>query len=112
LNDTADFYRFFDATPHAEFLYACVRQTIERDLPDETKFLENFDRFRTLVESIVDMPDRTLNNLFGFLRQSRGRLSKRAREKEFAALTDDETRTIEQAYSDLFGAEAGEEIAS
>jgi hypothetical protein len=27
-------------------------------------------------------------------------------------LTDDETRTIEQAYSDLFGAEAGEEIAS
>ena len=27
LNDTADFYCFFDATPHAEFLYACVRQT-------------------------------------------------------------------------------------
>jgi len=32
LNDTADFYRFFDATPHAEFLYECVRQTIEQDL--------------------------------------------------------------------------------
>ena len=111
LNDTADFYRFFDATPHAEFLYACVRQTIERDLPDETKFLENYDRFRALVESIVDMPDRTLDNLFGFLRQNRGRLSKRAREGEFAALTDDETRRIEQAYSNLFGADADEEIA-
>ena len=24
-NDTSDFYRFFDATPHAAFLYACVR---------------------------------------------------------------------------------------
>src|SRR5262249_23042430 len=36
LNDTADFYRFFDATPHAEFLYACVQQTIEQDLPNET----------------------------------------------------------------------------
>jgi hypothetical protein len=111
LNDTADFYRFFDATPHAEFLYACVQQTIERDLPDETKFLENFDRFRALVESIVDMPDRTLDNLFGFLRQNRGLLSKRARSKEFAALTDDETRRIEEAYINLFGAEAGEEIA-
>jgi hypothetical protein len=111
LNDTGDFYRFFDATPHAEFLYACVRQTIERDLPNEMKFLENFDRFRDVVESIVDMPDRTLDNLFGSLKQNQGRLSKRARAKEFAALTDDETRQIEQAYGDLFGAEAGEEIA-
>ncbi|MBZ9909526.1 MULTISPECIES: Fic family protein [Mesorhizobium] len=32
LNDTGDFYRYFDATPHAEFLYACVRRTIERYL--------------------------------------------------------------------------------
>jgi Fic/DOC family len=111
LNDTADFYRFFDATSHAEFLYACVRQTIERDLPDETKFLKDFDRFRALVESIVDMPDGTLDNLFGFLRQNRGRLSKRARDNEFAALTDDETRRIEQAYIDLFDADDGEEIA-
>jgi hypothetical protein len=107
-NDTADFYRFFDATPHAEFLYACVRQTIERDLPDEIKFLENFDRFRALVESIVDMPDRTLDNLFGFLRQNHGRLSKRARENEFAALTEDETRRIEQAYDDLFDEAPGQ----
>src|SRR5262249_48982975 len=98
-------------TPHAEFLYACVRQTIERDLPDETKFLESFDRFRAVVESIVDMPDRTLDNLFGFLRQNHGRLSKRARSRELAALTDDETRRIEQAYIRLFGAEAGEQGA-
>jgi hypothetical protein len=111
LNDTGDFYRFFDATPHAEFLYACVRQTIERDLPDETKYLQNFDRFRAVVESIVDMPDRTLDSLFGFLKQNQGRLSKRARDKEFAALTDEETRQIEQAYSDLFDAEADEETA-
>ncbi|WP_315902711.1 hypothetical protein [Microbaculum marinisediminis] len=26
LNDTGDFYRFFDATPHAEFLFACGAQ--------------------------------------------------------------------------------------
>jgi hypothetical protein len=81
LNDTADFYRFFDATPHAEFLYACVQQTIEHDL-DEAKYLENFDPFRAHVQSIVDMPDRVLDNLLGFLTQNHGHLSKRAREKE------------------------------
>ena len=105
LNDTADFYRFFDATPHAEFLYACVRQTIEQDLPNETRFLKNFDWFRAAVETVVDMPDRTLDNLLGFLRQNGGRLSRRAREKEFAALTDEEVRRIEGAYADSFGTE-------
>lgn len=43
LNDTADFYRFFDATPHAEFLYRCVQDTIERHLPDEAEFLRRHD---------------------------------------------------------------------
>ncbi len=105
LNDTADFYRFFDATPHAEFLYACVRQTIEQDLPNETRFLENFDRFHAAIEAVADMPERTFDNLLGFLRQNGGRLSRRAREKEFAALTDEETRRIEQAYADSFGTE-------
>jgi Fic family protein len=102
LNDTGDFYRFFDATPHAEFLYACVRKTIEEDLPNEARYLESFDRFRTSVQAIADMPDRTLDNLFGFLRQNGGRLSKRARDREFAALTDDETQRIEDAYADAF----------
>jgi Fic family protein len=103
LNDTGDFYRYFDATPHAEFLYACVRQTIEHDLPNETQYLQNFDKFRTSVENLVDMPERTLNNLLGFLRQNSGRLSKRAIENEFAALTAEEISSIEALYSTAFG---------
>lgn len=102
LNNTADFYRFFDATPHAEFLYECVRQTIEQDLPNETNFLRNFDAFRAGIENMIDMPERTLNNLFGFLRQNQGRLSKRARENEFAQLTPEEVEQIEQLYKDSF----------
>jgi hypothetical protein len=106
LNDTADFYRFFDATPHAEFLYACVRQTIEQDLPNETRYLQNFDTFRAGVEKLVDMPERTLNNLLGFLRQNGGQLSRRARESEFADLTADEVARIEDLYRRAFAAEA------
>ena len=103
LNDTADFYRFFDATPHAEFLYECVRQTIEQDLPNEANFLRNFDRFRIGIENMIDMPERTLNKLFGFLRQNQGRLSRRAKEGEFAGLTVDEISKIEQLFADSFG---------
>jgi Fic family protein len=102
LNDTADFYRFFDATPHAEFLYECVRQTIEQDLPNETNFLRNFDRFRAGIENMIDMPERTLNNLFGFLRQNQGKLSNRPKENEFSQLNPHEVEQIEQLYLTSF----------
>ncbi len=104
LNDTADFYRYFDATPHAEFLYACVRKTIEEDLPHEADFLRRYDQFRARIEAIVDMPDRTIDLLFRFLLQNGGRLSKRAREGEFAQMTDAEVAAAEQAYVSLFPA--------
>jgi hypothetical protein len=106
LNDTEDFYRFFDATPHAEFLYACVRKTIENDLPRETEFLARYDRFRGRIEDIVDMPDRTVDLLFRFLHQNGGRLSKRAREQEFARLTDAEVADVEEAYRASFAGDA------
>ena len=98
LNDTADFYRFFDATPHAEFLYACVKQTIDEDLPRETEFLNRYDQFRARIEAIVDMPERTIDLLFRFLHQNAGRLSRRAREGEFARLTEAEVSAVEEAY--------------
>ncbi|MEA2888601.1 MAG: hypothetical protein QOD11_2961, partial [Bradyrhizobium sp.] len=104
LNDTADYYRFFDATPHAEFLYACVRKTIEDDLPNEADYLRKFDRFKGGVQQIVDMPDRTFNNLVGFLRQNGGKLSKRALENEFAGLTVDEVSRMERLYRTSFDA--------
>src|SRR6266849_1074714 len=98
LNETADFYRFFDATPHAEFLYECVARTIDVDLPAEAKYLQGYDTFKRQVTDIVDMPDGTLDLLFRFLRQNKGSLSKRGREKEFAKLTDDEVAKIEASY--------------
>ena len=105
LNDTGDFYRFFDATPHAEFLYSCVQKTIEEDLPAETAFLRNYDLFRSQVEALVEMPDRTIHQLFQFLTQNGGTLSRRAKSKEFQALTDEETIRIEGAYTEAFGSD-------
>lgn len=106
LNDTGDFYRFFDATPHAEFLYDCVRRTIEEDLPAEADYLRRYDHFRSAISAMVDMPDSTADLLFSMLKQNSGNLSKRARQKEFAALTDEETIQIEQTFADIFVAKS------
>ncbi|MDW6022161.1 Fic family protein [Mesorhizobium sp. BAC0120] len=100
LNETADFYRYFDATPHAEFLFSCVARAIDVDLPAETAFLRRYDAFKMRVSAIADMPDRLLDLLFRFLRQNEGRLSKRAREKEFAALTVREAARIEAMFAE------------
>jgi Fic family protein len=104
LNDTADYYRFFDATPHAEFLYACVQRTIDEDLPRETDFLRRYDRFRERIQNIVEMPDNTVDLLFRFLQQNNGRLSRRGRENEFAQLTDGEVEAVQAAYAGAFDA--------
>ena len=103
LNDTANYYRYFDGTAHAEFLYSCVEQTVEHDLPEEVRFLERFDTFSAAVKDIVEMPDREVERLRGFLAQGRGHLSMRARENEFRALTDEEASRVEALYNELFG---------
>lgn len=101
-NQTADYYRYFDATAHAEFLYECVQQTVERDLPEEVSYLEAYDRFEGDVLRLVDMPNSTVDLLHRFLRQNAGKLSKRARTNEFAPLTRDEVSRIEHAYAAAF----------
>ncbi|MBO6689344.1 MAG: Fic family protein [Henriciella sp.] len=102
LNETADFYRYFDATPHAEFLYECVEKTIEEDLPQEAEFLERYDAFKTAIDALIEMPDSTVNLLFNFLRQHDGTLSKRARENEFSALSAAEIERVETIYTRTF----------
>ena len=101
LNDTGDFYKYFDATLHAEFLFECVQKTIETDLPEEAAFLERYDQFKTRAEAFIEMPASMIDLLLNFLKQNGGTLSKRAREKEFAALTDDEAAQLESIYQEL-----------
>ncbi len=106
LNETGDFYRFFDATAHAEFLYGCVEETVTRDLPEEVEYLERYDEFsRRVQEEVADMPDRTIDLLSRFLRQNRGTLSERARTGEFERLTADEAERVEALYASCFSAE-------
>ncbi|MEQ1930704.1 MAG: Fic family protein [Parvularculaceae bacterium] len=102
LNETGDLYRFFDCTEAAEFLYACVERTVDRDLPKEIDYLRRRDEAQKQIGDIVEMPDRLVQNLIMFMRQNNGVLSKRRREGEFEKLTDEEISQIEAAYRDAF----------
>lgn len=102
LNDTGDFYRYFDATPHVEFLYSCVEKTIDIDLPEEAEFLKQYDHFKGRVESLVEMPATTIDLLFNFLKQGGGRLSNRAKGGEFSALEPGEVEYVEKVYAEVF----------
>jgi hypothetical protein len=56
------------------------------------------------VKQLLEMPDRQIEHLRVFLAQNAGRLSERARLREFAALTPAEVERIEALYADTFGA--------
>ncbi len=103
LNDTADLYRYFDCTAEAEFLYGCVARTVEHDLPSEIDYLRRHDEAQRRIMETVEMPDRLAQDLIMFMRQNDGRLPKRRREKEFAALSDEEAADIEAIYQEIFG---------
>jgi hypothetical protein len=102
LNQTADLYRYFDCTEEAEFLYACVRRTVEQDLPREIDYLRRHDEAIRRIMDAVEMPDRIAENLVMFIRQNNGTLSKRRRDGEFKKLRDDEVILIESIVKDAF----------
>ncbi|WPP03626.1 hypothetical protein [Methylocella tundrae] len=102
LNDTADLYRYFDSTEAAEFLYDCVKRTVEYDLPREIDYLRRHDEARRLIMDTVEMPDRLADDLLLFIRQNKGTLSKKRREREFAPLKNDEIERIEAIVQETF----------
>jgi Fic/DOC family len=102
LNDTTDLYRYFDATEAAEFLYACVKRTVEQDLPREIDYLRRHDEALRRVMNTVEMPDRLAENLLMFIRKNKGKLPKRRRTSEFKKLTDAEVASLEAVVGEAF----------
>lgn len=102
LNDTADFYRYFDCTAEAEFLYSCVRRTVEEDLPREIEYLRRNDEAIRRIMNTVEMPDRLAENLIRYIRENKGKLSKKRREGEFKKLRAKEVTLIEGIVRDAF----------
>ncbi|MBL4568754.1 MAG: Fic family protein [Flavobacteriaceae bacterium] len=102
LNNTIDYYRYFDATKQAEFLYSCVEDTIENVIPSEVDYLQKCDEMKRYLDDNFEMPDRIVALLIRFLEQNEGKISKRAKTKEFEKLTSLDVIEIEKNYSEIF----------
>ncbi|MBA7569175.1 hypothetical protein ES708_10913 [subsurface metagenome] len=102
LNETIDYYRYFDATGQAEFLFDCVEDTIENIIPDEVNYLNKYDEMKRYLDNTFEMPDKMVALIVRFLEQNNGVLSKRAKSKEFEALKEDEIKDIENKYLEIF----------
>lgn len=102
--DTTDLYRYPDLTAHAEFLYECIAETVERDWPQEIRFIESFDRAFRGAQERIDMPDKDIRLLIRLVRQHDGKLSAAKRDR-FPKLTDAEIASLETIVSEAFGEE-------
>jgi len=102
LNNTLDLYRYFDATKQAEFFFECVEETVTQTLPEEVEYLRKYDLLNEFIKNYIDMPDKLVDLLIRFLSQNAGKLSSRARTKEFDKLTEQEILAIEAKYAEFF----------
>jgi hypothetical protein len=90
LNKTDKLYRYYDATPQAEYLYEAVAETIRKDLREEIEFLEVFDKAMAAVKMIVDMPNARASLLVRFILQNHMAQLSGKKRRQFPELRDEE----------------------
>src|SRR5262249_55665290 len=55
------YFRFFDATLQAQFLYTALQRTVMHDLREEIDYLIGFDRARERLRNEMDWPGQLLD---------------------------------------------------
>lgn len=102
LNDTIDYYRYFDATHLAEYLYECIQDTIKTIIPEEIDLLRKYDAFKEVIEEEIGLADNNIDLLSKFLRQNNGTLSNTKKSKFYEELSDDDMELIESTFSKIY----------
>ena len=102
LNNTSDYYKYYDATLQAEFLFDCIDYTIRTIIPEEVTYLQKYDQMKRWLNDNFEMPDKTVALLIRYLDQNNGKLSNRVISKEFQELTSDEMKEIERQHQIIF----------
>jgi hypothetical protein len=93
--DTRSYYQNIDMTIMAEYLYSCMKKTIETDFKLELEYLVTYDRLKVLIQDVVDMPNNLIDLFIKCVVQNSGSLSPKKRKKYFYMLTDNEVQKLE-----------------
>lgn len=93
-NDTARYYRYFDATTLTEALYRWLEEAIDVQLREELTFLVGLRGAKAAMREVVELPDHLADLFVKIVFSNNGRLSKRKREL-FHMLSDGEVEQLE-----------------
>ncbi|MEX2516763.1 MAG: Fic family protein [Gammaproteobacteria bacterium] len=96
------YFRYYDATEQAEYLYRALERTVEEDLQQEIDFLLGFDRAYQALNGLLDWPDHSLELFIRVVHQNHGQLSKNKRQRHFDWLTDTEIAAAEDLVIEAF----------
>ena len=98
----AVYFRYFDATEQAAFLYKALERTVEHDLAEEIAFLIGFDAARARLNALGDWPAHSVELFIRLVHQNGGKLSQTKRASHFTWMTDDEVARFEAVVTEAF----------
>lgn len=98
----AVFFKYFDATEQASFLYKSLENTVENDLQSEISFLIGFDKARSQLNALFDWPPHSLDLFIRIVHQNNYELSKTKKQSHFDWLSDDEVSMFESLVKEAF----------
>jgi len=96
------YFRYFDGTAQASFLYWALDRTITHDLEQEISFLLGFDKAHRVLKGTLDWPGHSLDLFIRLVHQNAGHLSKVKRQSHFAWMTEDELKHSEALVREAF----------
>jgi hypothetical protein len=99
------YFRYFDATPQAEFLYHALQRTLEEDLQKEIEYLLGFDRAYDKLNQAMDWPNHSLELFIQVVQQNKGKLSSTKQKNHFHWMTPQEIINSEALVTEAFGLE-------
>ena len=102
VGNDAVYFRYFDATIQAEFLYSSLQRTVEEDLEKEINYLMGFDKAYKALNDLLDWPAHSLELFIRIVEQNNGRLSKTKRDSHFDWMKEEEIETAEQLVVNSF----------
>jgi len=96
------YFRYFDATEQASFLYDALERTVEKDLDAEISFLLGFDRAQGALSALADWPAHSLDMFIRVVRQNDGRLSVNKQKSHFEWMSQEELARFERIVARAF----------
>lgn len=100
LNDTRDLFSYFDATEQAEFMYSCVRKTINENLPEQIRSLELYDKMeKDIISSSPELSTKDIHKIFTVAHNSQdGIINEKKAKKAFKNIDQDMLQNAASIY--------------